>query len=79
MSLENLTAFFGWMAALNIGYLIIATLALTIAKKWMLGIHSRLFQIEERDLLTAYFNWLANYKIVALVFSIVPYIALRLI
>ena len=36
-------------------------------------------ELNEQELRLAYFNWIANYKIVALVFSVVPYIALRLL
>lgn len=79
MSVETFTTFFGWMAVINIGYLTLATLVMLGMRTRMAGVHQRMFGISEQELKLAYFNWIANYKIVALVFSVVPYIALRLL
>lgn len=78
MTVETLTTFFGWMAVLNIAYLTLAALALLGVQNWVLGIHQRMFPVDETDLRLAYFTWLGNYKIAAMVFSVVPYVALRL-
>lgn len=67
------------MAVINIAYLALATLVTLGMRTWMTGVHQRMFGIDEKELKLAYFNWIANYKIVALVFSVVPYIALRLL
>lgn len=78
MTIETLTTFFGWMAVINLAYLAVATLAVAGMRNWMISIHQRIFGIDETDLKTVYFNWIANYKIVALVFTVAPYIALKL-
>ena len=78
MTVETLATFFGWMAVINILYLVIATLLLTMMKDWVSGVHQRLLGLEKKDATLAYFNWLGNYKIFTMIFSIVPYIALRL-
>lgn len=78
MTIETLTTFFGWMVVINVAYLAIATLAMIGMQTFMINVHRRLFGIEEKDLKLAYFNWVANYKIVAVVFAIVPYVALKL-
>lgn len=41
------------------------------------SIHSKMFDIEEKELSSKYFDFLSNYKIVALVFMVAPYIALK--
>ncbi len=79
MSVETLTAFFGWMAVLNLAYLALATLVLTAAPGWMSGLHHRLFGVAPDDLRLLYYKWLAQYKIAVLVFAVAPYLALRLI
>lgn len=79
MTLEELTAFFGWMAVINIIYLTFATAAMMWAQSWMVNIHRRIFGIDEMDLKLAYFTWVGNYKIMAMVFTLAPYIALKLI
>ncbi|WP_380057521.1 DUF6868 family protein [Falsihalocynthiibacter sp. SS001] len=78
MTIETLTTFLGWVAVVNIAFLAIATLAMIILQPFMINVHQRMFRIDERDLRLSYFTWAANYKIVAIVFTIAPYVALKL-
>ena len=78
MTLETLTTFFGWMAVINIAYLAFATVAMIGMQSWMISVHQRMFGIDEKDLKLTYFNWAGNYKIMAMVFALAPYIALKL-
>lgn len=78
MTAEFLTSFFGWMAVINIAYLALGAVAVMGLQSWMISVHQRLFRLDENDLKLAYFNWLGTYKIMAVVFSIAPYIALKL-
>ena len=79
MTTETLTAFFGWCALINIGLMILTTVTLLVGQEPILRFHSRMFGLEKTELQRAYFQYLAQLKIAVLVFSIVPYIALRLI
>ena len=78
MTVETLSTFFGWMAVVNILYLAFATVAMMGMQSWMISVHQRMFGIDEQELKLAYFNWVGNYKIMAVVFTIAPYIALKL-
>ncbi|NOD78222.1 MULTISPECIES: DUF6868 family protein [unclassified Ruegeria] len=78
MTHEFLTTFFGWMAALNIAVLLFTTVMVLLLQDWIAGIHGKLFQMEQPDVKRAYFRYLANYKILTLVFCIVPWLALKL-
>jgi hypothetical protein len=42
------------------------------------SIHSRMLDIDEKELSSKYFDFLSNYKIVTLVFMVAPYIALKI-
>jgi hypothetical protein len=79
MTQDTLTAFFGWMAVLNIGFLLLTTLAMIVARDWIAGIHARMFALDPRQLPEIYFRYLARYKILTLIFSVVPWLALKLI
>jgi len=79
MTQEALTSFFGWMAILNIAFLTISTLLIMVLKTWAATLHSRLFGIKSAAVQQAMYEWLGHYKIATMVFSVVPYIALRLI
>lgn len=77
ITIEVLTAFFGWCSVFNIGLLALTTVFLLVSKDWVSGIHASLFGLDRAELLPIYFGYLAHYKIAILVFNLVPYIALR--
>lgn len=77
MTLEQLTTFFAWNSAINIGLLLLATLFLTVMRDWVMGIHSSMTGVDKADLPKLYFQYLAGYKLLVLVFCVVPYIVLR--
>ena len=78
MTHEFLTTFFGWMATLNIAVLLFTTVMILLLQDWIAGIHGRMFQMDRADVKRAYFRYLANYKILTLIFCIVPWLALKL-
>lgn len=78
MTLETLTSVFGWMSVINIAFLLISTLLMLVLKDWATTLHARLFDIDAGAARLEWYRWLGNYKIFALITSIVPYIALRL-
>ena len=78
ISLSEVLEFFGWTALLNLGVLIISTIGIVSLKGFVARIHSRLIGVPEKDLIAMYFNYLAIYKALTLVFFVVPYIALRI-
>ena len=78
MTIDQLTTFFGWCSAINIAVLIISSLALTAIKEPITSVHSKLFGVSRDNLSTLYFQYLGNYKIAMFIFSIVPYLALKM-
>lgn len=77
-SLATLTTFLGWCSVINLGLLILASLFLMAARGWVTRIHGGMFGLDESDLARAYFQYLAQFKIVVLVFNVAPYVALRI-
>ena len=77
-SLETVTTFFGWTTVINFALLLMSTIALIASRGSIAKIHGRMFGLETADLSRAYFQYLAQYKIAIIVFSLAPYIALRL-
>ena len=78
MSIETLTTFFGWCSVINICLLTFSAVFVVTLRKTAVSIHSKMFNLEEDDLKKAYFNYLALYKIVTIIFNIVPWIALKI-
>ena len=75
-SLETLRAFFGWCTIINMGLLMVTSVFVGPMRAMVMGIHGKMFGLSEGDLLRAYFQYVAHYKIAVVVFNLVPYIAL---
>ena len=78
MTISQLTELLGWASIINIAYLTLATLAIVFMKGTISSIHSKLFDMDQKQLSSKYFDFLSIYKIVTLVFMIAPYIALKI-
>lgn len=77
MTLDTLTAFFGWCTLINYGLLIVSTIALLLFQKPIKRLHQVFFEMSDADLTRAYFRYLAQFKIIVIVFNLVPYLVLR--
>ncbi len=78
MSIETLTTFLGWCSVINISILLFSTILLLMMKNTVAKIHGRLFNINQKNLIPMYFQYLGNYKIAILILNIAPYFALKI-
>jgi hypothetical protein len=78
MTLSNLTELLGWASVINIAYLLLATIILMFMRGTVSSIHSKMLDMDEKELSSKYFDFLSVYKIVTLVFIVAPYIALKI-
>ena len=79
MTIETMTAFFGWCTVINFGILLASTISLLAFGSFAIRIHSRMFGMDGASLKQAYFQYLAQYKIVTIVLNLVPYLAMKII
>ena len=77
-SLETLTTFFGWTTVINFVLLGVSSIMVIAMRGWISRIHGRMFGLETADLSRAYFQYIAQYKIAIIIFSLTPYAALKL-
>ncbi|MAZ76428.1 MAG: hypothetical protein CMH31_03905 [Micavibrio sp.] len=78
MDLTTFTHFMGWSLGINIGLLLISTIMVCFFKQLSMGFHKKLFNVSDEFLAQSYFNYLARYKLLIIVFNLVPYMVLRL-
>ncbi|WP_241525670.1 DUF6868 family protein [Pseudophaeobacter leonis] len=78
ITLETLTAFFGWMTVLNIGFLAVTSLLLMAFRDQFAALHAAVLGLDEAEVKKGYFSYLANYKILIFISSLMPYLALKL-
>ena len=78
ITISQLTELLGWASVINVVYLFLATIILIFMRGTVSSIHRKMFDIEEKELNSKYFDFLSTYKIVTLVFIVAPYIALKI-
>ena len=71
--------FLGWSTVINSGFLLFATFALVVFRPSIQSLHSRLVSVPSDELPALYFSYLGNYKLLIIVFNLVPYLVLRVI
>lgn len=79
MNIIEITAFLGWCTVINLSIYLLSACFMTVFKNFTTKLHSKLMGIDVTELPSLYFKYMGNYKIVIIVFNLVPYIALTLI
>ncbi len=79
MDVQTLTAFFKWCTIINIALFILSAIMILAAPDFIYSVHGKLFHIPREGFDVVLYSFLGLYKIVILVFNLVPYVALRII
>ncbi|MFK5922756.1 MAG: hypothetical protein QM496_11310 [Verrucomicrobiota bacterium] len=77
-TINTLGELFGWISLINMSLLLLSTVLLFSLKPVVVKMHSKMFGLDGKDLNRAYFQYLAQFKILIIVFNVTPYIALKL-
>ena len=76
-NIDTLQSFLGWCTLVQFVLLSAATLIMVVFQKPIMRLHGGLFGLGDDDLKRAYFQYLAQFKLLVLVFNFVPYLVLR--
>ena len=79
LSLEQFTALFGWMLVVNLALYLLAVVAVLGLRDWIVDMHARFFGLEPALIPIQFYQYLARYKLLIIVFNLVPYLALKLL
>ena len=77
MTVEQWTVFLGWNTAVQIGLLAVSVLILVAARGWVARVHGALLGVDAEALPIEYFRFVAVWKLLILVFLLVPYLVMR--
>ena len=77
MSIETIAAILGWCTVVNFGMLALGTMMLICVRKPIQRIHSKITELSDDQLNQAYFQYLAQFKMLWIVFNLTPYLAIR--
>ena len=79
MDIQTLTTFFMWCTILNVALLLLSSLMCICAADWAYRIHSKLFSISRETFNVVIYSFIALYKLLVIVFILIPYVALSII
>jgi Zn-dependent protease len=80
ISLETLTTFLGWCTVINIGILLVFLVAMSVIKKdgFFITLAVKIFGNTQEDALATMFRVFQQYRLLFVMFNLVPYIALKI-
>lgn len=76
MDISILCSFFMWCSIINAGLLVLSFLMCAFAMNFMYSIHSKWFPMSKETFTVVLYSILGVYKILFIVFNVVPYVAL---
>ncbi len=79
MDIQTLTTFFMWCTILNFALLLLSSLFCICAGDWAYRMHSKLFSISKETFNVVIYSFIALYKLLVIVFILIPYIALLIV
>jgi hypothetical protein len=77
MDVQQLQHFLGWSLVINFSLLVFISVMIIFFKGLILKIHGSLFDMEKKELNILYVNFISNYKLLIIIFSLVPYLVVR--
>ena len=79
MDIQTLTSFFMWCTIINVGLLIFWALIYLVAPNLVYRLQSRWIPVSRETFDVVFYSFLGFFKVVVLVFNVVPWIALVII
>jgi len=79
MDIRKLTTFFMWCTIINGALLVLGVIGYILVPDLGLGMQSTLFHVPRETVNVAIYLFLGLFKIVWLVFNVVPYVALLIV
>ncbi len=79
MDIQTLTSFFMWCTIINVGLLIFWALIYLVAPNLVYRLQSRWIPVSRETFDVVFYSFLGFFKVIVLVFNVVPWIALVII
>lgn len=79
MDYEMLTSFFFWCSLINIVLLLTASVMVKVAGVWFYETREKWFAIPEDKFLIVVYAVLGGYKVLIIVFNVVPWVVLNIV
>ena len=78
MSIEEIAVLLGWCTVVNIWILMLTVVILTLFRKPVQALHTKMTGLSADDLNQAYFQYMGQFKIFCIIFNLTPYLVIRI-
>ena len=79
MDIQTLTTFFMWCTIIDGALLVLSTAVYLLGPGWVYRMHSKWFPISRDTFNVAMYSFLGFFKIIFIVFNVVPYAVLLIV
>jgi hypothetical protein len=79
MTIEAVRSFFMWCTIINVAIMLVSVAFLTLARDWVYAMNNRMFGISRPTFDVVAYSFLGLYKILIIVFCVVPFVALLIV
>ena len=79
MTIDQIREMLGWCTLINVGLMLFSYLFICTARAWVYKMHSKWLPITEEQFNGLIYGIFGVYKILIIVFNLVPYLALSII
>ncbi len=79
MSIDKIHDFLLWSTVINFGLLLFSVVMIITTKNFIYRLHGKIFNLEKEQITLSLYLVLGIYKILIIVFNIVPLIAIEII
>ncbi len=79
MNHEQAISLFKWMTLINVAILVLSFFLFALFKKTVCRVHGRFFGIDESQVASTSYLYFGIYRLLVIIFNIVPYISLCII
>ena len=79
MNMLQLEMLLLWMTLINFGLLLFTTVVLIVFRDAIYRLHSSLFGVDEKQVAQVVYTYIANFKVLVIVFNLTPLLAFYLL
>lgn len=79
MTLDQITELFKWMTGINVVVFLVSSVLTIMFKGFVCKMHGLIFGIDKEKVPMVLYGYLGLYRILILVFNIVPYVSLLIL
>lgn len=76
MNIDQTTEFFKWLTIINVVLFVLNVILILILRRIICKMHGKMFGLSEENISIVLYGWLGLYKVMIVVFNIVPFVAL---